>query len=50
MGAAWSGWDFYCLATLVAWLGVVLNWVNPGTTRFMEIRLDELRVKPGGAA
>ena len=48
----WLKWGLLGLVGLfVAWqlwlLGWVLfwNWVNPGTTRFMEIRLGELREK-----
>ena len=48
----WLRWGLLGLVGLfLAWqlwlLGWVLfwNWFNPGTTRFMEIRLAELRVK-----
>ena len=48
----WIKWGLLSLLTIfVVWqlwlLGWVLfwNWVNPGTTRFMEIRLGELREK-----
>ncbi len=33
-------WQFWLLAWVIFW-----GWFNPGTTRFMEIRLDELRAK-----
>ena len=33
-------WQLWLLGWVVFW-----NWFNPGTTRFMEIRLAELRVK-----
>ena len=33
-------WQLWLLAWVLFW-----GWVNPGTTRFMEIRLAELRVK-----
>ena len=33
-------WQIWLLAWVLLW-----NWVNPGTTRFMEIRLSELREK-----
>jgi monofunctional biosynthetic peptidoglycan transglycosylase len=48
----WLKWGFLgVLGLFLVWqlwlLGWVLlwNWVNPGTTRFMEIRLGELREK-----
>ncbi len=33
-------WFFWLLGWVLFW-----GWVNPGTTRFMELRLGELRVK-----
>jgi len=33
-------WQLWLLGWVLLW-----NWVNPGTTRFMEIRLGELRQK-----
>ncbi len=33
-------WQVWLLAWVLLW-----SWVNPGDTRFMEIRLDELRQK-----
>jgi monofunctional glycosyltransferase len=33
-------WQLWLLAWVLLW-----GWVNPGTTRFMEIRLGELQVK-----
>ncbi|PKO35229.1 MAG: monofunctional biosynthetic peptidoglycan transglycosylase [Betaproteobacteria bacterium HGW-Betaproteobacteria-7] len=33
-------WFFWLLGWVLFW-----GWVNPGTTRFMELRLSELRVK-----
>ena len=33
-------WQLWLLGWVLLW-----NWVNPGTTRFMEIRLGELREK-----
>ena len=52
----WLKWGLLGLVGLfIAWqlwlLGWVLywNWVNPGTTRFMEIRLGELREKTPSA-
>lgn len=37
-------WQLWLLAWVLLW-----NWVNPGTTRFMEIRLAELRQKEPAA-
>ena len=38
-------WPDFSLATMVIGLGDVLGAVNPDTTRFMEIRLEELQTK-----
>jgi monofunctional biosynthetic peptidoglycan transglycosylase len=37
-------WQLWLLGWVLLW-----NWVNPGTTRFMEIRLGELREKDPNA-
>ncbi|MDD2743172.1 MAG: monofunctional biosynthetic peptidoglycan transglycosylase [Rhodocyclaceae bacterium] len=37
-------WQLWLLGWVLLW-----NWVNPGTTRFMEIRLGELRQKDPNA-
>jgi monofunctional glycosyltransferase len=37
-------WQLWLLGWVMFW-----NWVNPGTTRFMEIRLGELRQKNADA-
>lgn len=53
----WLKWSFLAIAGLfllwqlwlLAWV-LLWSWVNPGETRFMEIRLAELRVKNPQAA
>lgn len=41
---AFLAWQFWLFGWVLAW-----KWIDPGETRFMEIRLAELRTKDPGA-